>query len=269
MILVHATGFHGRVWGPLADQLEGASAIAVDLPGHGETPVATGDDLSWERAGRRLLATIDEMGIEGAVGVGHSMGGAVLLLAEQERPGTFAGLYLYEPVAFPTHLGLGPDDNPLAAGALRRRRSFPSRRAAFENFSGKPPLDVLDPAVLRAYVEHGFRPVAATASGADDHKAVELVCPPEVESQSYRMGLVHPAFDRLATVGCPTVVARGRVEEMSPSTLAGRIARTLPSGRLEVFEDLGHFGPLEDPAGLASSVGTFLRDEIGLADGSP
>ncbi len=48
------------------------------------------------------------------------------------------------------------------------------------NFATKPPFSSLDPAALRAYVDHGF----------DDEPdgSVRLKCAPENESQVYRMG---------------------------------------------------------------------------------
>ena len=55
--------------------------------------------------------------------------------------------------------GLG-GDNPLAEAAARRRRRFPSARAAFENFASKPPLDVMTRESLEAYVEGGFETLA-------------------------------------------------------------------------------------------------------------
>lgn len=247
LVLAHATGFHAHVWEPLAKHLHGFRVVAVDMPGHGDSTVGDGEML-WADAAHRLLATLDDLGVVRPVGVGHSMGGSVLLLAEEERPDTFASLYLYEPVVFPTDLGLGPDDNPLAAGALRRRRTFASRQAALDNYASKPPLDVLDPEVLRAYVDHGFSADPLEEAG------VTLRCEPEVESQTYRMGLTHDAYDRLGDVRCPVVVARGRTEPLSPSLVARRLVGQLPDARLEVFDDLGHFGPLEQPGKIAEAV---------------
>ncbi len=139
--------------------------------------------MDWNGFADDVLAVVDAWGVSPLWAVGHSKGGAALLLAEQRRPGTFEALYCYEPVAVPrldAPPGLAGADNPLAVGALKRRPTFDSFDDAYANFASKPPLSILDPEALRAYVEHGF---------ADEPDGtVELKCRPEVESEVYRMG---------------------------------------------------------------------------------
>jgi pimeloyl-ACP methyl ester carboxylesterase len=187
------------------------------------------------------------------LGVGHSMGGAALLLTEQARPGTFAGLWLFEPIVPPAG-ALPPAEggNHLADGALRRRASFPSIADALANYAAKPPLNVARADALHAYVRHGF------VAGEDG--AVHLACRPADESQIFRGGGAHDAFSRLREVTCPVVVAVGG-EPLGPASFAPAIADALPEGRLEVHPHLGHFGPLEAPAELAASIRHF---EVGL-----
>jgi pimeloyl-ACP methyl ester carboxylesterase len=250
LLLCHATGFHGRVWQPVADRLPHRHCFAPDLRGHGDTPPGHGD-LAWDGFADDVLAVVDVLGLANVLAVGHSKGGAALLLAEQARPGTFAGLYLYEPVVFPPSTFVGAD-NPLAIGAARRRATFDSFDAAYENFAGKPPLDRLDPAVLRAYVEHGFR---LQADGT-----VTLKCRPEVEAATFAMGARHGAFERLGEVRCPVTIARGAYgDERSPANIAAALAEALPHGRLDEHPELGHFGPLEDPAAIAACIDAALR----------
>jgi pimeloyl-ACP methyl ester carboxylesterase len=252
LLLAHATGFHGLVWQPLASHLVEHHAYAPDLRGHGDSAPPGHGDFSWEGFADDVLAVVDALGLEGACAAGHSKGGAALLLAEQRRPGTFRALYLYEPVVMPTDFALAASGaNPLAEGALRRRPTFASVDAAYENFAAKPPFSSLDPAALRAYVDHGF---ADQPDGS-----VRLKCAPEHESQVYRMGSQHRAFDHLDRVRCPVTVARGRLEGFGPAAFAAPIVERLPHGRLEAFESLGHFGPLEDPAGLAAAIEAAFR----------
>jgi pimeloyl-ACP methyl ester carboxylesterase len=252
LLMCHATGFHGRVWQPVADRMPDRHCIAPDLRGHGDTALPDGVAIDWQGFGDDVLAVVDALGLTDVLAVGHSKGGAALLLAEQARPGTFAALYLYEPVVVPSAPGDLPPDlggpNALADGALRRRASFDSFDAAYENFAAKPPLGVFHPAALRAYVDHGFRPEAGGG--------VTLKCRPEVESQVYRGGASHGAFAHLGEVRCPVTVARGRSmpDVPDPARFADAVAEGLPHGRLEEHPDLGHFGPLEDPDAIATAI---------------
>lgn len=252
VLLCHATGFHGRVWAPLAHHLaDRAHAWAPDLRGHGDSAVPAELPMDWWRFADDVLAVVDHLGLTGVRAAGHSKGAASLLLAELVRPGTFSSLYLFEPIVFPGPVPTGEGQNPLAASARRRRPDFVSYEAAIANFASKPPLDILRPDVLDAYVRYGFRP---TGNGTE----VTLKCRPEVEAQVYEMGSQHGAFTRLAEIDLPVVVARGAVEAFGPGAFAAAIAEALPKGTLEEHPELGHFGPLQDPARIADRVAAAL-----------
>lgn len=180
----HATGFHGAVWEPLSAALgDGFERWALDFRAHGASTVPPGLSHHWSGMGDDVLAAVDGLDLPAGevLGIGHSMGGAALLLAEQTRPGTFAGLWLFEPITPPpAALSALAGGSNLAEGALRRRSSFPSYAEALSNFASKPPLNVARADALHAYVRHGF------VAGEDG--AVHLACRPEDESQIYRGG---------------------------------------------------------------------------------
>lgn len=261
VLAAHATGFNGLVWRPLAAALTNARVVAPDFRAHGGSPVPPGADLSWERFGDDVLATLDAIGwtVDPSsddpkpVGIGHSMGGAALLLAELRRPGTFAGLWLYEPIIFPPDVRqyMGDVDHPLAAGARHRRPSFPSREDAIANFGAKPPMNTFDPLALTAYVEGGF--VNAPDGG------VTLACRPDDEARTYETAASCTAYERLGDVTCTVVVVRGELEQWGPASIAGPAADALRQGRLVAHDELNHFGPMEDPTGLAAEIDTFMQ----------
>jgi pimeloyl-ACP methyl ester carboxylesterase len=257
ILLAHATGFHGLVWAPLARHLDGFRAFAPDLRGHGDSPPPADGDMHWEGFADDVLAVVDAMAasgldVDGLAAAGHSKGGAALLLAEQRRPGTFGAIYCFEPVVMPPQVRseMGSSDrvgnNALADGALRRRDRFASRDEAYANYCAKPPFSILDPDALRAYVDHGF---ADQPDGS-----VRLKCRPETEAAVYRMGGAHAAFDHLDEVRCPVTIAVGEIEGFGPAAFASLVADAVPDGRLVEFGDLGHFGPLQDPARIAASI---------------
>lgn len=254
LLLCHPTGFHAMTWAPLAGELAPvARCWAPDLRGHGDTGPPDDGDFAWRGMAEDVLAVVEHLGRPdgGLLAVGHSMGGAALVLAEQARPGTFARLWLYEPIVVPPPEGGRGGQNPLAEAARRRRPRFPDRETAYANYASKPPLASLTPAALHAYVDHGFRDVP----GGE----VELKCTPEVEATVFESSFDNGAFGRLGEVRCPVTVAASGDGGM-PALLAPLVAEALPDGRLESFSQLTHFGPMEDPPAVAAAI----RADLGL-----
>ena len=247
----HATGLHGLLWRPLARQLPGYHGIAPDYRGHGDATAPASGSYDWLGFRDDAMAVIDSLGDTGPLlGVGHSMGGAVLVMTELARPGTFRALALYEPIVFPPGLGADVGSSPIVEGARRRRPEFPSREAARANFSSKPPLEVLDPEVLTIYVEEGFED---TPDGT-----VRLKCEPATEALTFQGSIGHDIHTRLGEVRCPVLVMAAPAEEGTPAAYARGVAEHLPHGELHRFDHLGHFGPLEDPAAVAAVIGRFF-----------
>ncbi len=247
LLLAHATGFHGRVWGPLADRLASTYAcVAPDLRGHGDSARVPGPPR-WSDFGADVLAAVDHLRLDRPLGVGHSSGATSLLLAEQARPGTFAALYCFEPIVVAAEPPLGRDpESWLAEQARRRRAAFASRAAAVDHYTARQPMSRLDPATLRAYVEHGFE-------DAGDG-TVRLRCEPEYEALVYEMATEHDCFVRLGEVRCPVTLVRGGSSDACPPGLVAVLAGRLRSSRRELLPDLSHLGPLEDPDAVARSI---------------
>lgn len=252
LLFAHAAGFHGRVWAPLADHLtDRFRCVALDARGHGESGPPVTPAFCWQELALDVLAVVDALELEHPYGVGHSSGGTALLLAEEERPGTFAGLYCFEPVVVPAEPPLGRDpDNWLAAAARRRRDTFASCEEAYQHYAGRASLVGLDPAALQAYVSYGF-------DGLPDG-SVRLKCQPEHEARIYEMATAHDCFGRLAEVRCPVMLACGGESEACLPGPAREIAARLPRPSTEELPGLGHLGPLEDPATVAASIARYV-----------
>jgi pimeloyl-ACP methyl ester carboxylesterase len=252
LLLSHATGFHGCVLAPLAAELAPELRCwSLDYRGHGDSDDPPTDIGDWARFGDDAVAVSEALGLDGALGFGHSMGGAALLMAELARPGTFAGLVLFEPIAFPRNPDRPEGPTPMVEAARRRRTVFADRDEAYANYAGKPPLDLLTPAALRAYVDHGFvdRPDGT----------VELKCDPEHEARIFEGGATQDLFERLGGVRCPVLVLTGRREDNPPGELGPVVAGALPHGQVLTMAQLSHFGPMEDPAAVAAEIQAFAR----------
>lgn len=247
LLLVHATGFCAEVFRPLVDALgDRFRCWAIDLRGHGLTATPSGVDFAWAGFADDVLAAVDGLGLDRPFALGHSSGGAAVLLAEAERPGTFDALWCYEPIVWPDREAARGRAEWLAGGALRRRPTFASPGEAYANFSAKPPLSALAPDALHAYVRGGFE------TGPDG--SVTLRCRPESEAAVYLQAVESDRFARLPEAACPVVVAAGGTSDAITPDHARALAEALPAGRVRVFDGLGHFGPLEDPPTVAAAV---------------
>jgi pimeloyl-ACP methyl ester carboxylesterase len=255
VMLLHATGFHGRCWLPLAPALtDHFSVWSIDHRGHGSSgkaPDGRYDD--WRLFVEDLFAVLDALGIDGWRGVGHSLGGAVLLMAEARQPGTFTELCLYEPVVLSPTLrsdGAGPGAS-MSDVVRKRRRTFSSRREARDNFAAKPPMNTFDPAALDAYITYGF--VDDPAGG------VTLACAPEDEASVYEGAPGSRAWEHLSDVRPPVAVLGGFDPRDPVSRVIEDVARQLPRGGARRLEGLTHFGPFEDPL----AVGRVAAEALG------
>ena len=253
-LYAHATGFHSHCWTPVTGYLPGLHNVGYDARGHGETPIGTDwpspDALDWIVYGRDAALVAHSLSVDGpVVGVGHSMGGAALLMAALDAPELFSGLVLYEPIVMPPvdpSAGSG-NANFLAIGARKRRSSFASFEAAIANYAAKPPMNIFTPDTLEAYVRFGFR--------EGDDGQVHLRCTPEHEARTYEAGGLHHTWDRLGEVDVPVWVLSGRPEAGQPSAGTAALASRIPGARYIQLDHLAHFGPMQAPDEIAALIG--------------
>jgi pimeloyl-ACP methyl ester carboxylesterase len=269
LLLVHATGFCAGPFVPLARHLAGRYRCwGLDLRGHGHSDRPADGDFAWSGFAMDVLTVIDALGLDHPIGFGHSCGGATVLMAEQARPGLFRSLYCFEPVVMPDAArALVAENNPLADGARRRRETFPSAEDALANYASKPPYGELDPEALRIYVESGFTVVPEEEGG--DGRTVRLRCRREDEAATFDAAGNHDAFGRLAEVAIPVTLCCGQQTDAFGPRLMRADAEPMPRARVEVLPGMGHFGPLQHPAAVATSVIRAFDSGGGPSDGTP
>jgi pimeloyl-ACP methyl ester carboxylesterase len=257
LLFVHATGFCKEVWDPVIAELAARRSappiLAMDQRGHGDSGTPR-PPYEWEALGDDVAAVL--AGRPGPwIGVGHSSGGAALAMAEINRPESFRGLLLIEPIVFPgPHLRL--EDGPMSAVALRRKDGFSSPEAAYRNFSGKGPFARWDDRALRAYVRGGLR-----RAGPDDWR---LKCSPESEAEFYREGNNHGTWERLDEISCPVVVVSGAESTSHPPSVVAALSGRFREAQSVTVAGATHFIPMEQPREVAEQIAGFT---VGLSRG--
>jgi pimeloyl-ACP methyl ester carboxylesterase len=251
LVFLHATGFHAWLWLPYVRRAaERHRVLAVDQRGHGESDKpATG--YRWERFGADLAGFLDALDLTEVRAVGHSKGATAIAAAAAAGSRRIARAVLIEPVLMAGPPAAEPAwESPLAAGARRRRNTWPSRAAMFEALRPKMPFETWEEEFVRLYVDHG---VADRPDGQ-----VELRCPGAIEAQVYAEAAMTDGFALLERLAVPTLVVRG---ERSPGLGEREMAETgrrLAQATLHTVPRAGHFAPMERSAEVGEVIASFL-----------
>ncbi|MBW3537460.1 MAG: alpha/beta hydrolase [Actinobacteria bacterium] len=250
LLLGHATGYCGITWEPVAHELrETFHCIAPDCRAHGASGTPGADGLSWRLLGADVLSVIDALDEPSPLfGAGHSAGATGLLLAEAERPGTFAGIWCFEPVLFPGRSDdTDVESNPMAAAARRRRSRFSDRAEAKLHYERREPFSRFAGPCLTAFLDCGL-------VGDESGEGLRLACRPENEARFYEMTGFEDTWAAVESIDCPVTFATGDQPGSFGAGHAGLLAGRLTYGQAEVLAALSHFGPLEGPTAAAASI---------------
>lgn len=271
LVFAHATSFHGRCWDEVIRWLPGQRAIAFDLRGHGRADVPSiegGKDVYlWEHVADDIVAALHELGVSGAIGVGHSMGGHSVTLAQSKDAELFAGLLLVDPTITKSMGMPGAEADSESGGeqrrggphefVMRRRNEWKSTDEMFERFRGREPHSRWELAVLRDYCNFGLLP-------DEDGDGFHLACPPIVEATIYEMGR-HDLSSEAAKIELPVRILRAQPRDPSNPAAAFSGSPTTPDlvdwfPNAEDFflPEYTHFIPMEAPALVASHVDELM-----------
>jgi pimeloyl-ACP methyl ester carboxylesterase len=253
IVILHATGFLGRIYRPLAERLRAIGHVySYDQRGHGDSSAAPDNEYTWDATMRDLQGFIIAMGWSGIRAVGHSAGATAIGSLASERPDLIERAVLLESVIFesPDAPELGWR-NPFIERTLKRRRIFDSVEAMYSNFENKPPYNTWRQDILRDYCEFGTR------SAPDGQR--ELKCAPEVEAKFYETARDFDGLARILRCTSPLMVLFGARGDSLGASLSGKVARQLKNGRVIDVADTGHFLPMEKPDFAADQAIKFLK----------
>jgi len=257
LLFAHATGFHARCWDQIIRALPGHRAIALDFRGHGRSDKPA-PPYHWRDFGVDLASAAEALGLRGALGIGHSMGGHSIVLAAALRPDAFRSLLLIDPTIFaPEYYDRPQRHDP--SFILKRRNVWKSWEEMYDRFRSRPPFAQWDAAVLRDYCEFGVLP-----EGPDG--ACVLACPPQVEAAIYAASNAPEAdlYSEIPGVAQPVTVLRGgrpwslETFDLTASPTWPGLAARFPRARDVLLEGRNHYIPMESPDLVAREIAALF-----------
>ncbi|MCZ8240176.1 MAG: alpha/beta hydrolase [Leptospiraceae bacterium] len=242
VLFAHANGYSAGCYRQYHQALsQKYRVLALDFAGHGKSQ-STLAFKTWFFFRDQILALLQSELKPGqkVIGIGHSLGGASMLLASQKSPELFAKVLAMDPVVLGWRITTLAKflEGPLAQGARKRRRQFASLELVQRAFSKFPAFANWEPEFFQDYLNSCLRP---TGNG----KEVELCCDPKVEARifslaSFRVMRKYHSIKSEVHVSIPE-----KYEVCSPS-LARLITKKNPNSSITVWKDASHFFPFEN-----------------------
>lgn len=240
VVLLHGLGSSSADWPEQQAVLQARhQVVAVDLPGHGGSPLPP-DRLTIEGMARDVAALLARVGEEPAHVVGLSLGACVALRLALQSPARVRTLTLVNP--FARVQPAGPGD--LAQLALRLL------------LLGTAPMET-----VAANVARRLFPWPEQRALYDSAVASLAATPRRAYLAAMRALARFDARGQVAAIRQPTLIVAGDRDTMVPLAAKTALVAAIPGARLLVIPASGHATPHDQPAAFNRALLEFLAGD--------
>lgn len=260
LCFLHGTGFCGLTLAAMASLLpESWQLMFLDTPGHGGSTRPGKGMPDWQEMAQILGKSMHQQSRgEPVVGVGHSMGGILLLLAAVQQPALFSRIVLLDPVLFSRKIicwqrvmrttGLWKFSK-LVKTVSKRRCNWPDAQTMRDDLSRKSLYQQWHPQALQDFIKGGTHAVPG---------GLQLNCNPGWESAifgSFPRGL-WKAVER-TSIPVDIIIAR-----KSYNFISGSARRAAQLNVNISCHDFGHSHcfPMEQPEETAALLINIIQN---------
>lgn len=212
---------------------------------------------TWRTFADDLIRFLDERQLKGVIGMGHSMGGTISVVAALKRPDLFSKLVLIDPVIFAKNYYyltnflpnlLLKRIVPIAKTSSKRRNQWTSKEEVYESWRQKRVFKRFSDDVLQQFINHAIVPA--------EKGGVTLAHSREWETQIY---LTAPyIFDELLKLDIPIIVVRAEKTNVISPDIWNTWQEKQATTTFIDFKGAGHLVPMEFPEALAEQILTLL-----------
>ncbi len=243
LLALHGAAAHAHWWDPVAPHLRRrVRVLALDWRGHGRSAWPRPPAYASEDFAADLRGVIERLRLERVVVAGHSMGGHAALAFAAWHRAALARLVVVDAKPMVNLQRL----LALQARGERPRPEFPSREAALRRFRLSPPETTAPPALVHAIGARGIRRLPSGRWAYRFDPACERTRKPV------------DAWPLLPRIAVPTLIVRGEHSTILPRDVARRMAKAVPSARLEELPGAHHHVTLDAPEALAECLLAWL-----------
>jgi len=253
LIFLHPSLGYGRMFEFMADAMGDRFHVhAPDQRGHGRTDKAAGDYSAQEYT-EDLAIFMQELGIDRAILVGHSLGGRVAQVFAARYPQRVSALALIAGPHLSNFYGTRESAQSVLEGAcstISHPDEFKSKEEAYAFMRPRKPFTHDPDAALHHRIEHNYVHIG-------DGRLI-----PRYDKIRVAQGLAHLSYNLrpyAARVECPVLIMRASLGAALSREQADEIARFWRNAQVVDVE--GHYAlQFENPAGATKAITRFLSD---------
>ena len=241
VVFLQGIGGAAKLWDPQVKSFEraGYRPVALDLPGYGARPPV--DTMTFDMLAEDVEQSVDRLGLERPVIVGHSLGGMIAQSCLRRRPAGYRAAVLS---------GTSPAfGNP--SGDFQK--AFVAARLG--------PLD------LGQTMADMAPDIAVQLMGPDAdpaNRAMMIDVMGAISPRTYRAAVqCLVGFDEranLSQISVPVLCLVGDLDRNAPPAMMERMAAKIPGAKYVVLPGIGHMPNLEAPPAYDQAIFDFLRD---------
>jgi len=248
LLFIHGFPLTGAMWEPLVEPLGGEYRLIIpDLRGFGESELSSnhqpgdGPPMSIAQYADDLFVMLETLGEpygeDPLVVIGLSMGGYIALEFFRRYTSSVRAMALVD----------------------TRAQGDPPQRIQERIDTAKRVLDEGSVVVANAMVDRLFAPQTPAARREFWHAIMARQKREAIAAALFAMAGRGSYLDMLHTILCPTLVAGGEKDIITPREDAELIQRSIPMSELCVIAEAGHMSPPEQPRAFAGALNEFLR----------
>lgn len=249
LLLIHTIRTQLEYFRSLAPLLAGSHTVyAIDLPGHGHSPIDPGASFDEPYFRRAVIRFIEELDLSNVTIVGESIGGALALTVAASLPQRVKRIYAINPYDYETRYGDG----------IRRGNWF-------ANFIiGSLQIPVLG--AVNASLENKLILGKIMGGGYHDPRRLPADLLAEFNEVAHRPGYKRAARKVLAgwrswskardyyrQITAPVTLIYGDSDWSRPNERE-RTRSLIPASRMVTLKNTGHFSAAENPSELARVI---------------
>lgn len=239
VVLLHGYLGNSLIWEQtIANLSRSYRVIAIDLPGHGDTP-CFGYVHSMELMAKCVKSVLDSLRLKRYVIIGHSMGGYVGLAFADLFPDTLRGLCLYHSTAY-ADSEEKKRDRQRAIELVKKERKIYTVATIKNLFATKNLKYLKDEIAFALHIarQTPVKGIVAALAGMKDRSPRDII-----------LGLVE----------YPLMMVIGELDNVLPAQQLLEQSEYIKQKTVLYLEHDGHFGFLESPRLSNKELRKFLR----------